>query len=145
MQYKGKIADWNNEKGFGFINPDEGGKNVFVHISSFADRQARPMANQAVSYELKADEKGRIQAIKVVCSTGRFARTALPMYAVFPLIFSVFFIVFLALMVLTEQLGRLVTLAQRVQSLWCQDPPVHKDLQELPEILAQRVRRAQSD
>ena len=117
MQYKGKIADWNNEKGFGFINPDEGGKNVFVHISSFADRQARPMANQAVSYELKADEKGRIQAIKVVCSTGRFARTALPMYAVFPLIFSVFFIVFLALMVLTDKLPFLILAAYLAMSL----------------------------
>ena len=117
MRYKGKITDWNNEKGFGFISPEYGGKNVFVHISSFADRQARPMGNEAVSYELKADAKGRMQAIKVVCSTGHVARTSLPMRTVFSLLLSAFFIVFLALMVLMNKLPFLILAVYLATSL----------------------------
>ncbi len=117
MRYKGKITDWKNEKCFGFICPDEGGKAVFVHISSFADRQAPPMVNQPVSYELKADEKGRMQAIKVMYSTGHGAPKSSPRRTMFLLMLPAFFVVFLVLMVLMNKLPFLVLAVYLATSL----------------------------
>ena len=42
MRRQGKIAKWNDERGFGFISPFEGGDSVFVHISSFPPSDRRP-------------------------------------------------------------------------------------------------------
>jgi len=62
MRYQGRISNWKDEKGFGFISPNGGGNQVFVHIKSFSNRQRRPVGDELVTYELKVDAKGRTQA-----------------------------------------------------------------------------------
>lgn len=65
MRYQGKITNWKDDNGFGFITPNGGGNPVFIHIKSFANRQRRPVGNEIVTYELKIDAKGRAQAESV--------------------------------------------------------------------------------
>lgn len=62
MRYQGRITTWKDDKGFGFISPNGGGEQVFVHISSFSNGKRRPEENELVTYELKVDGKGRTQA-----------------------------------------------------------------------------------
>lgn len=62
MRYQGRITTWKDDKGFGFITPNGGGAQVFVHINAFSDRQRRPAGSELVTYEFKMDEKGRAQA-----------------------------------------------------------------------------------
>lgn len=55
---KGTVKWFNSQKGFGFIQPDEGGNDVFVHISA-VERSGLPglNENQKVSYELVQDKR----------------------------------------------------------------------------------------
>jgi uncharacterized membrane protein YsdA (DUF1294 family)/cold shock CspA family protein len=62
MRRQGKIAKWNDERGFGFISSFEGHDSVFVHISSFRPSDRRPSVNEEVSYTLAFDSQGRPQA-----------------------------------------------------------------------------------
>jgi CspA family cold shock protein len=60
---KGTVKWFNTTKGFGFIQPDDGGKDVFVHISAVERSGLTGLAdNQKVSYELKAGRDGRESA-----------------------------------------------------------------------------------
>jgi len=64
----GKVKWYNPQKGFGFIAPDEGGKDVFVHATALEAAGLRSLNDdQAVSYELK-EERGRTSAanLKIV-------------------------------------------------------------------------------
>lgn len=60
---KGKIASWNDDKGFGFITPSSGSNQVFVHISEFANRARRPEIGEAVTYGMSTDRQGRPCAV----------------------------------------------------------------------------------
>jgi uncharacterized membrane protein YsdA (DUF1294 family)/cold shock CspA family protein len=62
MRYQGKITRWQDDQGFGFITPNGGGGQVFVHIKAFSNRWRRPVGNEIVTYELQADQKGRTRA-----------------------------------------------------------------------------------
>jgi len=62
MRRQGKIAKWNDERGFGFISSSEGGDSVFFHISALPRSVRRPSVNEAVSYTLAFDSHGRPQA-----------------------------------------------------------------------------------
>lgn len=59
----GTVKWFNTTKGFGFIQPDEGGKDVFVHISAVERAGLTGLAdNQKISYELQAGRDGRESA-----------------------------------------------------------------------------------
>jgi CspA family cold shock protein len=54
----GKVKWFNETKGYGFIAPDDGGKDVFVHISALERAGLRSLnENQAVSFEVTSDRK----------------------------------------------------------------------------------------
>jgi len=65
MRFKGTLAEWNDDRGFGFIDPAEGGKRAFCHISGFQDRAGRPSVGQVVTYEVTADARGRPRAQQI--------------------------------------------------------------------------------
>ncbi|MBD3680084.1 MAG: cold-shock protein [Rhodobacteraceae bacterium] len=59
----GTVKWFNATKGFGFIAPDTGGKDVFVHISAVERAGLKGLNdNQKVSYELQAGRDGRESA-----------------------------------------------------------------------------------
>jgi CspA family cold shock protein len=54
----GTVKWFNEQKGYGFIQPDSGGKDVFVHISAVERSGLRGLAaGQKVSYEVEADRR----------------------------------------------------------------------------------------
>ncbi len=56
----GTVKWFNTTKGFGFIAPDEGGKDVFVHISAVERAGLTGLAdNEKVSYDLEEGRDGR--------------------------------------------------------------------------------------
>ena len=62
---QGTVKWFNAEKGFGFITPDEGGSDLFVHHSAIQGRGFRTLdENQRVSYEVGQGQKGP-QALNV--------------------------------------------------------------------------------
>jgi cold shock protein len=67
---QGTVKWFNSQKGFGFIQPDDGSKDMFVHISA-VERAGMNSLNegQKVSYEVVADPKsGRSSAQNVVAA-----------------------------------------------------------------------------
>ena len=60
MRFQGKLTDWKDDKGYGFIVQNGGGERVFVHIRDFAAGPKRPTGNEIVTYEIGTDPKGRI-------------------------------------------------------------------------------------
>ena len=65
MRQKGSIARWDDDRGFGFILPDRGGKPVFVHIRAFRSHSRRPQPGEQVCFQLAEDNKGRPCAARV--------------------------------------------------------------------------------
>lgn len=108
MRQKGKIRTWNDEKGFGFIVPNEGGKDVFIHISAFSNRNRRPETGQMVTYELSADTKGRRQATKATLPGDRLVRPKKKVGAKGAFIVSGIFLAILCASVLMNKLPALV-------------------------------------
>ena len=59
----GTVKFYNTQKGFGFIQPDDGGKDVFVHITAVQAAGLRGLnEGQKVSYDHERDRKGRVSA-----------------------------------------------------------------------------------
>jgi cold shock CspA family protein len=73
MRVKEKLQTWNDQKGFGFIAPSDGGRDVFLHISALGNGDRRPEVGQYVTYSLSADDQGRPRATKATLPGDRLA------------------------------------------------------------------------
>jgi uncharacterized membrane protein YsdA (DUF1294 family)/cold shock CspA family protein len=70
MRFVGRITEWNDARGFGFVVPNGGGERAFLHIKSFDRPSARPYDDALVSYEISVDERRRPQATAVRFASG---------------------------------------------------------------------------
>lgn len=62
----GKVKFFNASKGYGFIAPDDGGKDAFVHISALEKVGLSTLnEDQRVSYELETDQRGKTSAVNL--------------------------------------------------------------------------------
>ena len=62
----GTVKWFNKVKGFGFVQPSDGGKDVFVHITAVERAgMATLNQNQRVSYELEQDKRGKTSAVNL--------------------------------------------------------------------------------
>lgn len=64
---KGSVKWFNETKGYGFISPDSGGGDVFVHISAVEQAGLRGLnEGQAISYEIQVDQqRGKSSAVNL--------------------------------------------------------------------------------
>lgn len=59
---KGKICDWKDDKGFGFIISEDQPNKIFFHVSDIATKQRRPKKGDLVEFDLTYDNRQRLKA-----------------------------------------------------------------------------------
>lgn len=60
MAMTGTVKFFNAERGYGFIKPDDGGRDVFVHITAVEQAGLKDLTEgQRVSYDVEPDKKGK--------------------------------------------------------------------------------------
>lgn len=65
MRFKGTLKSWNDDRGFGFIEPIQGGEDIFVHIKAFNPRSGRPQINEVFWFEVEPGPQGKKRAKNV--------------------------------------------------------------------------------
>lgn len=65
MTNQGRLQEWNDEKGYGFICPQAKGRRIFAHIHEFKTALPRPQNGDAVLYRIGKDSRGRRCAVRI--------------------------------------------------------------------------------
>lgn len=60
---KGVLKTWKEDRGFGFITPDNVGRDVFIHISAIGETGRRPVPGDIIHYQVVRDRNGKFRAI----------------------------------------------------------------------------------
>lgn len=67
MRDQGRLVEWFDDKGYGFIQPQDSTKDrVFLHIKDFSRPGPRPIVGCALEYRVQVDAQGRFRAFDVV-------------------------------------------------------------------------------
>jgi uncharacterized membrane protein YsdA (DUF1294 family)/cold shock CspA family protein len=62
MRFSGTLKTWNDDRGYGFLEPSQGGQEVFVHIKAFPSGTGRPSAGQVLTFEVETGPDGKKKA-----------------------------------------------------------------------------------
>ena len=65
MPFTGTLKSWHDDRGFGFIEPAQGGQDIFVHIKSITPRCSKPQVGQRVTFEVELNPQGKKRATNV--------------------------------------------------------------------------------
>ena len=62
MRFTGTLKAWNDERSFGFLEPAQGGQEIFVHIKAFPSGTGRPCVGQVLTFEVHTGSDGKKKA-----------------------------------------------------------------------------------
>ena len=71
MKFQGKLSEWNDAKGYGFVEPNGGGTRAFVHIKAFTQPSRRPVNGDLLIYEPVQQSGGKHVATKICLASER--------------------------------------------------------------------------
>jgi cold shock CspA family protein len=60
---KGKLIRWIDDKGFGFIKPESGENDIFIHISAIRGMSRKPIIGDVIHYQIGFDNNGQVRAV----------------------------------------------------------------------------------
>ncbi len=63
-QHKGYLKAWKDNRGFGFVKPDDGSPDIFIHISALNNMARRPNKGDTIYYNIAQDSDGKYRAIE---------------------------------------------------------------------------------
>lgn len=69
MRIEGTLTKWNDDRGFGFITPTQGGPEIFAHVSAFPRDGQRPRIGERLTFEIGTGNDGKQQARNILCPT----------------------------------------------------------------------------
>ncbi len=78
--HKGDMIHWNDDKGYGFIEPEDGSPNVFIHITALKKTPRRPVTGDVISYQISTDRRGKPKAVNAVIEAVRIQREEMSGY-----------------------------------------------------------------
>lgn len=104
MRYQGKITNWKDDQGFGFVTPNCGGQKAFVHIKVFTNRSSRPSDGDLITYELTTDDNNRFCAKNIRFVGERTQSSPINKNSFIPISFAIAFCILLTIFAL---IGRL--------------------------------------
>lgn len=111
VRQKGKITNWNSERGFGFVTPAGGGRRVFLHATAISDRRRPPTDGDTVTYDLAFDEKKRPRAVNVrqlARIRSKFRAASASTSSSTPLVIAALFVLFVIGETLAGRLPRVI-------------------------------------
>jgi uncharacterized membrane protein YsdA (DUF1294 family)/cold shock CspA family protein len=68
LRLKGKLIKWNKDKAFGFIAPNGGGDQVFIHKTALSNRKRIPKVDDVITFSITKDRQGRYCAYEATFS-----------------------------------------------------------------------------
>ncbi len=73
---QGVLKTWKEDRGFGFIKPDDGSKDIFMHISALDSSSRRPVTGDIIHYQVTRDHRGKFKAINAQIEGVVLSKTA---------------------------------------------------------------------
>ena len=88
----GTLVRWNDQRGFGFLQPDRSKKEIFLHVRALPHYQRRPRAGDRLRFTVESDDGGQLFA-----KSARIAGLALSPFTLTALIAALLLLLYLAL------------------------------------------------
>jgi uncharacterized membrane protein YsdA (DUF1294 family)/cold shock CspA family protein len=98
MRRHGTLKRWNDDRGFGFIEPNEGPPQVFVHIKGYETRAERPQVNERVTFDIETTPDGKTRAVNVRLLGASSEPTYTPAPGLWKLLFIPLFLIAVTVM-----------------------------------------------
>jgi uncharacterized membrane protein YsdA (DUF1294 family)/cold shock CspA family protein len=118
VRFQGRISEWRDDRGFGFITPNGGGEKVFVHIKSFSREGRRPVQEDRVNYTVERDDRGRLRAASVAyVVTPKVPRPSGKSAAPVLVAAAVAFVLLVVALVVTGRLPQVIAIVYLVMSI----------------------------
>lgn len=63
IENRGFLKTWKDDRGFGFLKPEDGSEDIFIHISALNDNVRRPHQGDTIFYQVGQGSNGKTKAI----------------------------------------------------------------------------------
>jgi len=124
----GKLVTWKTDKGYGFIKPNDGSQEVFIHVSDIINPNRRPVVGDKITFSIVTNQNGKIKAVEAILDKVPIKKVGIPKKTVSRrvllnwikaiLVFMLFVWIIISILRDVEQIALVGVVAGIVSLLW---------------------------